>query len=215
LAIQRAHVEALQDGVYPVTDENLLPVLEQNILLTRLVEDLRTLAQADSGQLQLDKTPTDFLSLVERILDRFRPQADDRQIEMQFSPQGECQPLDLDPGRMEQILGNLISNAMRYTPVGGWIKIILECSPEQVSLSIQDSGPGIPDESLPHIFERFYRADQGRSRIKGGTGLGLAIARQLTEAHGGNLTAANHPDGGAIIRLTLPCGISGSLQENG
>ena len=215
LAIQRAHVEALQDGVYPVTDENLLPVLEQNILLTRLVEDLRTLALADSGQLQLDKTPTDYLALVKRILDRFRPQADDRQIEMQFSPQGECQPLDLDPGRMEQILGNLISNAMRYTPDGGWIKIILECSSSQASLSIQDSGPGIPDESLPHIFERFYRADQGRSRTEGGTGLGLAIARQLTEAHGGILTAANHPDGGALISLTLPCGVSGNLQENG
>ncbi|MES0359396.1 MAG: ATP-binding protein [Anaerolineales bacterium] len=215
LAIQRAHVEALQDGVYPVTDENLQPVLEQNILLTRLVEDLRTLAQADSGQLQLEKIPTNFLSLVERILDRFKPQAEVRNIKLQFSSQGECQPLNLDPGRMEQILGNLISNAIRYTPDDGWIKVILECSPERATLSIQDSGPGIPDESLPHIFERFYRADQSRSRIKGGTGLGLAIARQLTEAHGGILTAANNPDGGALFKLTLPCGVGGSNHDNG
>jgi signal transduction histidine kinase len=204
LAIQRAHVEALQDGVYPATGENLQPVLEQNILLTRLVEDLRTLAEADSGHLQLEKIPTDFPALVERILDRFRPQADDRAIELQFSSRGDCRPVHLDPGRMEQILGNLISNAMRYTPDGGWIKINLECLQNQALLKIRDSGPGIPEESLPHVFERFYRADQGRSRMEGGTGLGLAIARQLTEAHGGALKATNHPDGGALFSLSLP-----------
>lgn len=215
LAVQRAHLEALQDGVYPATPENLQPVLEQTILLTRLVEDLRTLALADSGQLQLEKTPTDYLTLIKRVLDRFRPQADGRKIELQFSSTGVCQPISLDPGRMEQILGNLISNALRYTQDGGWIKIDLDCSPNQASLSIHDSGPGIPEDSLPLVFERFYRADQSRSRTEGGTGLGLAIARQLTEAHGGILTAANHPDGGALIRLTLPCGVSGSLQENG
>jgi signal transduction histidine kinase len=208
LAVQHAHLEALQDGVYPATPENLQPVLEQTILLTRLVEDLRTLALADSGQLQLEKTPTDYLTLVKRVLDRFRPQADSRKIELQFSSIGVCQPISLDPGRMEQILGNLISNALRYTPDGGWIKINLDCSPLQASLSIHDSGPGIPEDSLQLVFERFYRADRSRSRTEGGTGLGLAIARQLTEAHGGILTAANHPDGGALIRLTLPCGVS-------
>jgi len=204
LAVQRANLEAMQDGVYPATAENLQPVLEQNILLTRLVEDLGTLALADAGKLQLEFTPIDFLALVKRVLDQFKPQANERKIELEFSSQGICHPLSLDSGRVEQILGNLLSNAFRYTPDGSWVKIKLTCSPNQVHLSIHDSGPGIPEESIAHIFERFYRADPSRSRMEGGTGLGLAIARQLAEAHGGTLTAANHPDGGAIFRLTFP-----------
>lgn len=212
LAVQRANLEAMQDGVYPATAKNLQPVLEQNILLTRLVEDLGTLALADAGQLQLELTPVDFLALVKRVLDQFKPQANERKIEIEFSSQGICHPLSLDSGRVEQILGNLLSNAFRYTPDGSWVKINLTYSPNQVDLSIHDSGPGIPEESLAHIFERFYRADHSRSRMEGGTGLGLAIARQLAEAHGGTLTAANHPKGGAIFKLTFPSETFQSLK---
>lgn len=204
LAVQRAQLEALQDGVYPTTDENLTSVLEQNILLTRMVEDLRTLALADSGQLQLEKTPTDFLKLVERVLDRFRAQAKEREVDLRLSTRGECRVLSLDPGRVEQILGNLLSNALRYTADGNWVETSLDCSADKVVLSVSDSGPGIPEGSQELIFKRFYRADHGRSRTEGGSGLGLAIARQLAEAQGGTLTAGNHPKGGAIFRLTFP-----------
>lgn len=204
LAVQRAQLEALQDGVYPTTDENLTSVLEQNILLTRMVEDLRTLALADSGQLQLEKTPTDLLKLVERVLDRFRAQAKEREVDLRFSTQGECRVLSLDPGRVEQILGNLLSNALRYTPDGSRVETSLDCSADMVVLSVYDSGPGIPEGSQELIFKRFYRADHSRSRSEGGSGLGLAIARQLAEAQGGILTADNHPKGGAIFRLTFP-----------
>lgn len=204
LAVQRAHLEALQDGLYPATPENLGPILEQNLLLTRLVEDLRTLALADSGELRLERRPTDLAGLVERCLERFRPQAEARRARLLFSPPTDCPPLSLDPDRVEQILGNLLSNALRYVPEGGRIELALECTPAAASLSVRDDGPGIPAEALPRLFERFYRVDRARSRSEGGSGLGLAIARQLAEAHGGSLTAANHPQGGAIFTLTLP-----------
>jgi signal transduction histidine kinase len=105
---------------------------------------------------------------------------------------------------VEQILGNLISNALRYAPDSSVITLILSAEESSLQLRVRDSGPGIPEKSLPHIFDRFYRADRARSREEGGTGLGLAIARQLAQAHGGSLTARNHPDGGAEFVLILP-----------
>ena len=208
LAVQRANLEAMQDGVYPLRVENLQPILEQNILLTRLVDDLRTLALAESGQLMLARSPTDFPALVRRVLERFRPQSAARQINLEFdfspTPLSSMPALYIDPDRVEQILGNLLSNALRYTPESGRIKLILEINQREALLSVQDSGQGIPPEALDHLFERFYRADRSRSRAEGGSGLGLAIARQLAEAHGGSLTAANHPNGGAVFTLTLP-----------
>jgi signal transduction histidine kinase len=105
---------------------------------------------------------------------------------------------------MEQILGNLLSNGLRYSPEGGKVEMKVSSSSKAVRLAVHDSGPGIPEASLPRIFERFYRADRSRSRGEGGTGLGLAIARQLAEAHGGRLAAANHLLGGAVFTLEIP-----------
>jgi signal transduction histidine kinase len=204
LAVQRAQLEALQDGVYPASDENITSILEQNVLLTRLVEDLRTLAMVDAGQLQLEMAPTDLSALVKRIVHRFKSQADEKRIDLHYSVVGECFEIEIDPGRVEQIVGNLISNALRYTPDLSWVKIKLACSPDKQVLTVQDNGPGIPSESTELVFKRFYRVDQSRSRAEGGTGLGLAIARQLAEAQGGELTVNNHPDGGAIFQLTFP-----------
>lgn len=206
LAVQRAQLEALQDGVYPASEENLAALLEQNILLTRLVADLRTLALADSGQLQLNYTFTDLVALTARVADQFRPQAEARGIEIQFSKQDACPQISLDPGRVEQIMGNLISNALRYTPDNSWVKISVERSGGQVVIAVRDSGPGIPEGARDKIFERFYRADTSRSRAEGGSGLGLAIARQLAVAQGGELSAGNHPGGGAEFKLSFPLG---------
>ncbi len=203
LAVQRANLEALQDGIYPLSAENLAPVLEQNELLSRLVEDLGTLALADAGQLELERVNTDFPALVRRVVDKFRPQTDSQQIELTFSTRGLCPTLSLDPLRIEQILGNLLSNALRYTPQGGRIEVNTNCTATSAQLTIRDNGPGLPEADLPFIFERFYRVDKARSRSEGGTGLGLAIARQLARAHGGSLTAANHPQGGAQFILEL------------
>jgi signal transduction histidine kinase len=144
-------------------------------------------------------------------VERFKPQAEVHRVKIDLvlekggkSPQGEM--IQVDPGRIEQVLGNLLSNALRYTPEGGDIELRYSSNEENVTLTVHDSGPGIPPEAIPHIFERFYRADRSRSRTEGGTGLGLAIARQLVQAHGGSLTAGNHPAGGAAFTLTLPSG---------
>jgi signal transduction histidine kinase len=204
LAVQRAHLEALEDDIYELNLDSLKPIVEHNYLLTRLVEDLRMLALADSGQMDLVRTPTDFLPLVKRVTARLEPQAGERQIEIQTTLDESCPPLSLDPQRIEQILHNLLDNALRYTPDGGVIRVQCKVVDHQCSLTVHDSGPGIPPEEQSLIFERFYRADKSRSRTDGGTGLGLSIARKIAQAHGGDLTAANHPAGGAVLTLTLP-----------
>jgi signal transduction histidine kinase len=204
LAVQRANLEALQDGIYDLTPHNLVPLLEQNRLLTRLVEDLRTLALAEAGQLVLQRTPGNLATLCAGLIDRFQAQAVQQKTSIRnFLPDG-CPPILIDQLRIEQILTNLMQNALRYASDEGTIDICMACEEKYQTISIRDSGPGIPEDVMPHLFERFYRADAARSREQGGTGLGLAIARQLAEAHGGSLIAENHPEGGAIFTLQLP-----------
>jgi len=212
LAVQRANLEAMLDGVYPLTTKNLGPVLEQNQLLTRLVADLRTIALADAGELDLNILSTDLNRIVSSVVERFRPQSDRQQISLGIELDAACPVLEADRDRIEQILINLLNNALRYTPEGGEIRISTSCNTQTAGqiagqfalVEIRDSGSGIPPDALPHIFERFYRVDRSRSREEGGTGLGLAIARKLAEAHGGTLIAANNPEGGALFRLSLP-----------
>lgn len=206
LSVQRAHLEALQDGLYPLESDSLDPILEQNLLLTRLVEDLRTLALADTGQLELERQDVHLESLVRGVARRFEAQADALQVDLNVSLGERCPPVSADPQRVEQILGNLLTNALQFSPPGSAVTLRLTCSPSGATVTVRDSGPGIPAESLGRIFERFYRADRGRTRAEGGSGLGLSIARKLAEAHGGTLQAANHPEGGARFSLTLPLG---------
>lgn len=207
IAIQRAHLEALQDGVYPMTVENLQPVLEQTELLTRLVEDLRTLALADAGALNLECSPTDLSALVRRVVERFRPEAERREdrLDLEVVDDPALSSVSVDPVRIEQIINNLISNALRYTPENGAIRVALRREANWAALTVEDTGPGIPEQDMSRLFERFYRVDKSRSREAGGTGLGLAIARQLALAHGGELSAQNRKEGGAAFTLKLPC----------
>ena len=216
LAVQRAHLEALQDGIYGLTVENLIPIEEQNRALTHLVEDLRMLALVDAGQLALERIPTDFSALIERLISRFDPQAAAQGVEIILSPMAAPIMLAIDPQRIEQIINNLLSNALRYTPEGGEISV--QCSVTSsrldvasklvtkhcILVTVRDTGPGIPEESLAHIFDRFYKADRSRSSRNGSTGLGLSIARKLAQAHGGDITASNHPESGAVFTLVLP-----------
>lgn len=207
LAVQRANLEALQDGVIPLSSENFDVVLKQNLLLTQMVEDLRTLALADIGQLELESLPTDLNQLLERVVEAYQPNARDRQITLSYElldPTVQSVILSVDPIRIEQILNNLLTNAMRFTPAGGRILVSMSSEETRINVSVQDSGPGISTEALPHVFDRFYRADRSRSRSEGGSGLGLTIARYLAEAHRGSLTVSNHPGGGAIFTLILP-----------
>ncbi len=198
LAVQRASLEAMLDGVYPMQEENLQPILEQNILLTHMVDDLRLLALADAGELRLEKVETDLGRLIERVITRFRSQADRRKVRIQYQSMTDTTMMaHVDPLRVEQIITNILSNALRFTPEDGIIQVATQLLPDKIALSIHDSGPGIPEESLQFVFDRFYRVDKGRVREEGGSGLGLAIARHLARAQNGDIKVRNHPNGGA------------------
>lgn len=203
LAVMRGNLEAMLDGVYPPDAEHLQPVLNQVHLLTRLVEDLRTLALAEAGQLPLSKRPIELSQLIESTLASFQAQAATQRVTM-TAALGPLPAIDVDSDRVQQTIGILIANALRHTPADGAIKIALRRDNSQAIIEVADSGAGIPPEDLPHIFERFYRADKSRSRESGGSGLGLAIAKSIVLAHGGSISATSEVGQGTTVRFTLP-----------
>ena len=204
LAVQQANLEALQDGIYPLTQDAITPIIEQNKLLTRLVDDLRTIAMADSGELSLNLRPIDLNQLTQTVTQRFQTTLAASNIDIALQSQDNAALVLADPERIEQILHNLLQNAQRYSKPNTSITVSIVDEQGNIKLSIRDQGPGIPEEYIDKVFERFYRVDKSRGREHGGTGLGLAIARKLAEVHNGTLTAENHPDGGAIFTLSLP-----------
>jgi two-component system sensor histidine kinase BaeS len=199
LTVIQGNIEGMLDGVYPADESNLRAVLEETNILSRLVEDLRTLALAESGALQLKKETTDLALLVRETVDSFRTQADAANMTLTVDTATDLPWLDLDPGRVRQVLTNLLANALRYTPTDGTVSVHYHQAQGQAVIEVQDSGAGIPPEELPHVFERFYK-----SADSGGMGLGLAIAKKLVEAHGGTITAESTAGQGTIIRVTLP-----------
>lgn len=206
LAIQRAHLEALQDGIYPLSQENLTLISEQNHQLTRLVEDLRTLALADAGELALNKRPLNLSQFCQETLIRFEPQAQTKRIQLTANCDSENLIVKVDKERLQQIYDNLMQNALRYTPSEGLIRLTFTKQGDHAICKIHNSGSELSEEALRHLFERFYRSERARDRSSGGTGLGLSIARKLAEAHGGSLTGKNHPSGGVVFELSLPLG---------
>jgi two-component system sensor histidine kinase BaeS len=204
LSVIRANLDALSDGVYPLTKENLAPIEESVELLDRLIEDLRTLELADAGRLPLETSEVDVPRLLERVASRFTPHAESHSLKIKTLPAEGIPEVIADSQRLEQILGNLVDNALRHTPEGGIIRLSAASDGSGVTIAVEDTGPGIPTDSIDRIFERFYRQDTGRARSEGGSGLGLAIARKLAESHGGTLTAENRPEGGARFTLRLP-----------
>jgi signal transduction histidine kinase len=168
------------------------------------VDDLRTLSLVDAGELRLEFTETDLNQLVAKVVSRFEPQVQkkDLQIDVIFPPDSPL--ITIDPQRIEQILINLLSNAVRHSPEGHIIQIEIKMHKKYVNLTVHDQGEGIPEEEIPFIFERFYKSSTSRKRDDGGTGLGLSISKKLAQAHGGNLEVRNHPEGGAVFLLTIP-----------
>lgn len=200
-------VEALQDGIFPVTTENLQAVHDQVMLLNRLVEDLRTLANAEAGQLSLDLLPLNLIDLCQRQIAAFHPQAVAKGITLTLesvpSPLSVCG----DDQRLGQVLNNLLDNALRHTPAGGAIQVNLAATNTVARLTVLDNGEGITAEAMPHLFDRFYRGDRSRNRLTGGSGLGLAIARQIIQSHNGRIWAESPPAGqsqGSAFILELP-----------
>jgi signal transduction histidine kinase len=204
LTVIQGQVEALADGVFPADAAYLEPVLAQTRLLNRLVEDLRTLSLADAGQLTLSPVPVNVGEWVERVASGFRAVAAERGVALYLKIADNLPEITIDPGRMSQVLGNVLDNALRHTPEGGQVAIRAARTGDDITVTVTDTGPGAPPEHLPHLFERFWRGDPSRSRRTGGSGLGLAIARRIVEAHGGHMWAENAPTGGLRVGFSLP-----------
>jgi signal transduction histidine kinase len=203
LTVIQGNLEGFLDGVYSPDEARLKSLLEETQVLARLVEDLRTLALAESGALQLKKEPTDLALLIGETVSAFRTQADAAGVKLDFQSGSDALVLNLDPERIHQVLSNLIANALRFTPCDGTIhvgyKTTLKKDGKYAEVTVEDTGVGIAPEVLPHIFNRFYK-----SRDSSGTGLGLPIARHLVEAHDGSISAESQTGHGTTIRFRLP-----------
>ena len=206
IAVQKAQLESMMDGVLPINEENLNVALQQADMLSRIVDDLRLLALADAGEIRLELHETDVRQLVEEVSAQFKLklQQEGMKIHSQFTPQNGEFMITSDSDRLTQILHNLLSNAIRYGKKNGLIQIEVEEKDQNLVIAVRDDGPGIPEEAIPHLFERFYRHEKARSRETGGTGLGLAISLKLARLLGGDLIGGNHPQGGAVFKLILP-----------
>ena len=206
IAVQKAQLEGMLDGVLPLTQKNVLIALQQTNFLSRLVEDLRLLAMADAGEVRLEMRILNIVNLVQQVVAGFQAQAalEGTNLVTVFRPDGEELWIHTDADRVSQILQNLISNALRYGQKGGRILISTRKESAKLVISVQDDGSGIPTTALPHLFERFYRHERARTRENGGSGLGLAISKKLALLLGGDLSGANSPEGGAVFSLELP-----------
>jgi two-component system sensor histidine kinase BaeS len=200
----RCHLEALQDQVVPVTSETLDTLHAEVAHLQRLVDDLGELARAETRQLPLTPELVVVAEVVESLVKHAGPRAAGLGVRVQC---GEIDPAAtawIDPGRFRQVVANLIDNALVHTPSGGGVVVTATTTGGHTRLAVRDTGPGIPPEHLPHIFDRFYRVDPSRSRSTGGVGLGLAIAKQFVDASGGSIQVDSEPGQGATFLVVLP-----------
>ncbi len=204
LAVLRGEIEAMQDGVRPLTPEALASLQAETALLVSLVDDIHTLALADVGALAYDRLHLDFVALLRATLDGFSPRFAGRGLSLERDLPDTPIWVDADPGRLGQVFGNILENSLRYTHSGGTTRIGLRQEGDRAVADILDSPPGVPEEELPLLFERFHTGDPARSRKAGGSGLGLSICRTIVEAHGGTLRALPSPLGGIWLRLSLP-----------
>lgn len=204
LSVLRANIEAMQDGVLEPTGDNLASLHQETAVLARLIDDLRILSMAESGQLQYHFQKTDPAALCDRVVEGMRALFAARDITLELEAPDRVPQVNADADRIEQVLRNLLNNARRYTPEGGKVTVKLGAAADGVEVSVKDTGPGIGPEDLARVFDRFYRVDPSRARRTGGSGLGLAIVRQLVEAHGGKAWAASTPGEGSTFSFRLP-----------
>ena len=203
LTVIAGYIESMSDGVLAPTPERLAVIYSEIEHLQHLVGDLRTLSQADAGELTLHKAPMAPAELIQRAQAAFEHRAEQQGIALQVAAPGATPPVAVDEIRMTQVLSNLLSNALRYTPPGGQIVLGAAARGDGVDLSVRDTGAGIPPADLPFVFNRFYRADKSRSD-EGESGLGLAIVKALVEAHGGTIEALSELGRGTTMRIHLP-----------
>ncbi len=188
LSVLQGNLQALLDGVFPLEKDEIARLMSQTDMLTRLVNDLRELAQAEAHQLRLTKSEIDLALLVRNTVDTFRHAAAERGVRLSVETPDSALLIQAEAGRIQQVMSNLIDNALKHTPGEGQVTIALLDESDSAVLTVSDTGEGILPEHLPHVFDRFYRADRSRSRDTGGSGLGLAIAKAFVELHDGTIS---------------------------
>jgi signal transduction histidine kinase len=204
LSLILGHAEAVHDGVLPPSRENFEIIREEAVRLEHLVDDLRILSLADAGELSISLQEVSAQKLLADILATYQHVARQKDVKIELEVAPDMPVLTIDPGRMTQVLTNILDNALRHTPEGGLITLSARKVQDGVEISIRDSGPGIEGEDANRIFQRFYRTDVSRRREDGGSGLGLAIARSIVLAHNGQIWAEGAPGQGLRVTSKLP-----------
>ncbi|MEV6543786.1 HAMP domain-containing sensor histidine kinase [Streptomyces sp. NPDC051665] len=203
LSTIRSWLEAVQDGI-ATSDQALVDsLLEEALLLQHIVDDLQDLAEADAGQLRIHPEPLLVRDLLDHVATAHLGRAETAGVTLATRADGDPE-LSGDPVRLRQVIGNLVSNAIRHTPPGGTVTLCAHRTADHVTIEVADTGTGISAEDLPRVFDRFWRAEKSRSRRTGGSGLGLAIVRRLTEAHGGTVTVSSTVGAGTVFTVRLP-----------
>lgn len=203
LAVLQGQLEALQEGIRAATPENLALMLRHVQSLTTLVDDLYQLARADIGQLDYHKQPCDVWQLMISVSNSFAERLDRAQLALTLGPAPEDAVIWADAARLRQAMTNLLENSVRYTAAGGCVQISGSTTADRVQILIADSAPGVPATALAQLGQRFFRLESSRSRQHGGSGLGLSLARQIIEAHDGQLSFAQAELGGLSVTMSL------------
>jgi signal transduction histidine kinase len=199
LSVIRGRLEGIVDGIYPENGPQVSMALEQAYLMQRLVDDLRLLTLVETRQLAFDKRDVNVEDIINRVIEMLSAEAQEKNISLSFNEKSGNLSAVLDPQRFEQVISNLVGNAIRYVPEGGKVWVTADETNNGLMITVNDNGEGLPDDDLPYIFDRFWRKEKSRSRLTGGTGLGLAIAKQLVEAQSGRIEAKNLPEGGLQV----------------
>jgi signal transduction histidine kinase len=197
------------DGV-----RHAVEVIERNAASQRqIIEDLLDVSRIVSGKLRISTQPVDLLLIIHAAIDAVQPAAEAKEIAIAMHVAAPDAIVRADSERLQQVFWNLLANAVKFTPAGGTVDVYLERNGSLAEIRIEDSGPGVPAEFLPRIFERFSQADGSSTRKHGGLGLGLAIVRHLVELHGGTVSAANREAGGAVLIVGLPVLVRSASQD--
>ncbi len=202
----RGYLEAVKDGVVEPDDQTIGTLHQETLHLSALVDDLRLLAVADAGALKLEMLPDRVETVVESVSQAFKARSMESDVEMKFEIAEGLPLVDIDRTRMTQIIQNLVENAIHHSPTSGEMVVRVDKSTagDEVTISVTDTGDGIPKDDIEHIFDQFYRVDTSRARATGGTGLGLTIVKRLVDAHRGQIKVTSKPGTGSTFTVTLP-----------